>query len=49
MKEWINDLGIKALNFFIYIGGTFNLTVGTVFQVFVGLLEKKNGLFRCTR
>ena len=41
MKEWIINLGIKALNFFIYIGGTFHLMVGTIFQVFVRPLRKK--------
>ena len=41
MKDWINRLGIKALNFFIYIGGTFNLMVGTIFQLFVPPFRKK--------
>src|SRR3989338_6659528 len=41
MRDWINSLGIKALDFFIYIGGTFNLLVGTIFQVFVRPFRKK--------
>jgi len=41
MKEWIKDLGVKALRFFIYIGGTFNLMVGTVFQIFVPPFRRK--------
>src|SRR3990167_7987181 len=41
MKEWINNLGKKALDFFIYIGGTFNLLVGTIFQVFVLPFRRK--------
>lgn len=41
MDNWINRLGIKTLNFFIYIGGTFNLMVSTIFQVFVLPFRKK--------
>lgn len=41
MREWIKNLGIKTLNFFIYIGGTFNLTVGTIFQIFILPFRKK--------
>ncbi|MDO8603234.1 MAG: ABC transporter permease [Candidatus Omnitrophota bacterium] len=41
MREWINSLGIKALNFFIYIGGIFNLMVSTVFQALIPPFRKK--------
>lgn len=41
MKRAIRRLGENALNFFVYIGGVFHLLVGTVFQVFVPPLRRK--------
>jgi len=41
MYNWIKALGEKALNFFIYIGGTFNLFVSTMFQMFMPPFKKK--------
>ena len=41
MKNLIKTLGEKALDFFTYIGGVFNLFCGTVFQIFVPPFRKK--------
>jgi len=46
MREWIKDIGAKALRFFIYIGGTFNLMVTTVFQVFVLPFRRKEWIIQ---
>ena len=42
MDKWIKSLGKSALDFFIYIGGTFNLLVGTMFQVFTPPFKRKD-------
>lgn len=41
MKQAIKNLGHKSLNFFVYIGGLFNLLVGTTFQIFVRPFRKE--------
>ncbi|MBU1852466.1 MAG: ABC transporter permease [Candidatus Omnitrophica bacterium] len=41
MQNIITRLGQKSLNFFIYIGGVFNLLVGTFFQVFIPPFRRK--------
>ncbi len=42
MKRFVENLGEKTLEFFSYIGGVFHLLIGTVFQVFVPPLRKKD-------
>ncbi len=42
MKQLIKNLGIKSLNFFIYIGGVFHLLVSTMFQVFVPPFRRRD-------
>ncbi len=40
-KAFMQNLGQKTLDFFVYIGGVFHLLCGTVFQIFVPPLRKK--------
>lgn len=41
MKNLIKSLGHKSLEFFIYIGGVFNLFVATLFHMFLPPLRRK--------
>ncbi len=42
MKGVIKKLGEQSLNFFVYIGGVFNLFVHTIVQIFVPPFKKKD-------
>ena len=44
MRNFIKKLGHNSLDFFIYIGGVFNLFVNVVFQIFMPPLRKKEFL-----
>ncbi|MDP6685809.1 MAG: ABC transporter permease [Candidatus Omnitrophota bacterium] len=41
MRNIIKTLGERSLNFFVYIGGIFNLLVSTVFQFFIPPFRRK--------
>ena len=41
MKALMKRLGVKSLDFFIYIGGVFHLLVSTMFQIFVPPFRRK--------
>ena len=41
MKNLINSLGNKSLDFFTYIGGMFHLSVSTLFHIFVPPFRRK--------
>jgi phospholipid/cholesterol/gamma-HCH transport system permease protein len=41
MKEFIKNLGYRTISFFTYIGGVFNLLVGTLFQLTLPPFRRK--------